>query len=217
MHTTQTRIAAPAPAANHVPAHTDSTCARRGDGAPRPDLHLFVHKGLRAFLSDTLNRCGRRDASDESDVAETLAQVRALVELCRAHLNKEEDSRHRAIEARRPRAARQTIDACAGHMHVEETANDAVLRATHSDEELLALQKQPAGSIPPAEMQRFPRWMVPAMAPAGRARLLGDIRQHAPGEVVAMTLMGVKPHLTERGWNKLTAARARMSPTERPR
>jgi hypothetical protein len=245
MQSTQTMKKEPARAANVVPVHTEN------NAAPRPDLYAFVHKGLRTFLSDTLNRCGRMDATDEADVAETLAQVRALVELCRAHLNKEEDYLHRAIEARRAGAARQTIDDHAGHlqafedieadvraveqsqgakraaaakrlyrylalfvaenlehMHIEETENNEVLWATHTDEELLALQKQLVGSIPPPEMQRFLRWMIPAMAPAERALMLGGMKQNAPGEVFTMTMMGLKPHLGERDWNKLMAALA---------
>lgn len=245
MQSTQTMKQEPGRAANVVPVHTESNAARR------PDLYAFVHKGLRVFLSDTLNRCGRMDAADDGDVAETLAQVRALVELCRAHLNKEEDYMHRAIEARRAGGARRTIDDHAGHlkafedieadvravekshgparvaaakrlyrylalfvaenlehMHVEETENNEVLWATHTDEELLALQKQLVGSIPPAEMQRFLRWMIPAMAPAERALMLGGMKQSAPGEVFTMTMMGLKPHLPERDWNKLMAALA---------
>ncbi len=45
---------------------------RRSDATSRTDLYLFVHKGLRAFLADTLNRCGRMDVADSAEVTDTL-------------------------------------------------------------------------------------------------------------------------------------------------
>jgi iron-sulfur cluster repair protein YtfE (RIC family) len=252
MQSTQREISGSARTANLIAVRTEAAHVHRRSGsAPRPDLYGFVHKGLRAFLSDTLSRCGRMDADDDGDVAETLAQVRGLIELCRAHLTKEEAYMHRAMEARCPGTARQSRDDHAAHlqafedieanvraveqahgadraatalqlyralalfvadnlehMHVEETGNNEVLWATHTNEELLALQEQIVGSIPPAEMQAFLRWMIPAMAPAERALMLGGIKQKAPGEVFTMTMMGLKPHLAERDWNKLMAALA---------
>jgi len=252
MQSTQPRINEPAQAANVVSARAETNPGyHAGNAAARPDLYLFVHKGLRAFLSDTLHRCGRMDPSDDGDVSETLAQVRGLVEICHGHLRKEEDYMHPALEARRPGAARRTMDDHAGHlrafedieagvraveqahgaargaaarqlyrhfalfvaenfehMHVEETANNEILWATYTDAELLALQKQIIGSIPPAEMQAVLRWMIPAMAPAERAQMLGGIKQNAPGEVFTRILAGLKPHLAEHDWTKLMAALA---------
>ena len=251
MQSTQPRISEPARTANVAPARAETNPGRHAGGAARPDLYLFVHKGLRAFLSDTLHRCGRMDPSDDGDVSETLAQVRGLVEICHGHLRKEEDYMHPALEARRPGAARNTRDDHAAHlqafedieagvraveqtdgaariaaarhlyrhlalfvadnlehMHVEETENNEVLWATYTDEELLTLQKRLVSSIPPAEMQAVLRWMVPALAPAERALMLGGIKQNAPGEIFTRTLTGLKPHLAERDWNKLIAALA---------
>jgi len=228
-----------------MPVHADKTAA------PRPDLYAFVHKGLRAFLSDTLNRCGRMDVDDEADTTEALAQVRALIDLCRAHLEKEEAYMHPAIEARRAGGARRTIDDHAEHlrafeeiengvravetghgparamaakhlyhklarfvadnlehMHVEETVNNQALWATHTNDELLALHKQLVSSIPPAEMQHFLRWMIPAMSPGERALMLGNMKKSAPTEVFTSTMTGLKPHLADRDWNKLVAALA---------
>jgi hypothetical protein len=252
MPLTQENIAAPAQVSGVVPIRApDNVGHRRTDAAPRPDLYRFVHKGLRAFLSDALNRCGRMDASDDSDVAETLAQVRSLVEVCHAHLDKEEEYLHPALEARRPGSARVTqgdhashlqafadieanvraVEQATGperaaaalrlyhhlalfvaenleHMHVEEIENNAVLWTAYSDDELLALQKELVGSIPPAEMVVFMRWMIPAMAPVERAMLLTGIKQTAPVEVFSKTVNSLKVHLTERDWNKLMAALA---------
>jgi hypothetical protein len=92
------------------------------------------------------------------------------------------------------------------HMHAEETAHNAVLWATHSDEEIAELQHAIVASIRPETMAVFTRWMIPAMTPAERAGLLGGIQLGAPREVLERILATVRPHLSERDWTKLIAA-----------
>lgn len=252
MSTTHSDIATSHPAPGATAARPRLNQGRRAsDATPRIDLYLFVHKGLRAFLGDTLERCGRMDVADSAEVTDTLAQVRSLIELCRAHLHKEEEFLHPAMEARRPGSAGETrgdhaaqleafadietsvraVEASSGaqraaaalglyhqlalfmaenleHMHVEETANNEVLWAAYSDEELRALQRELVGAIAPAQMALFLRWMIPAMTPAERALLLIGIKQHAPPGAFSQTVNGLKVHLKERDWNKLMAALA---------
>jgi hypothetical protein len=66
----------------------------------RFDIYLHVHKGLRAFMTDVLTTVGRIDGSDSIDVAAGVAQVRALLDICRAHLFTENQFVHPAMEAR---------------------------------------------------------------------------------------------------------------------
>ena len=66
------------------------------------------------------------------------------------------------------------------HMHVEETAHNAVLWARYTDGELMAIHDALVASIPPAEMMHTARWLVPFMNPVERAGLLGDIINGAP-------------------------------------
>ncbi len=177
--------------------------------------------------------------------------MRGLIELCRAHLRKEEEFLHPAMAARRPGSAGETrgdhashlqafaaietsvraVEEASGaeraaaalrlyhqlalfvaenleHMHIEETQNNEVLWAAYSDEELRAPQKELVGSIAPAEMALFLRWMIPAMAPAERALLLTGVKQNAPAGAFCQTVNRLKMHLTERDWNKLMAALA---------
>jgi len=89
------------------------------------------------------------------------------------------------------------------HMHVEETAHNAVLWARYTDAELIDLHNALVASIPPAEMMYVLRWMVPFMNPAERAAMLGDMRDHAPAPAFAAALEVVRPHLGEREWAKL--------------
>ena len=94
------------------------------------------------------------------------------------------------------------------HMHVEETANNAVLWATHNDEELVEIHQAIVASVSPAMMAVFLRWAVPAMTPAERAGLFTGIQSGAPREVLERMLATARPHLSERDWTKLMAALA---------
>jgi hypothetical protein len=71
----------------------------------RFDLYRDIHKALRAAMTDTLVRVGATDASDATELAETLATVRTLTDLCAHHVEIENTFVHPAIEARAPRAS----------------------------------------------------------------------------------------------------------------
>jgi hypothetical protein len=89
------------------------------------------------------------------------------------------------------------------HMHVEETAHNAVLWARYTDAELVEIHNRLVASIPPQEMMLVARWMVPFMNPAERAGMLGDVRAHAPAPAFQAMLDTVRPHLTQDEWAKL--------------
>jgi hemerythrin-like domain-containing protein len=84
---------------------------------PRHDIYAFIHKGLRAFMAHTLVRTGRLDVHDAAELAEVSEELRALLTICRHHLDNENSYVHPAIAARRP-------GACDGfeHEHVEHEA-----------------------------------------------------------------------------------------------
>lgn len=90
------------------------------------------------------------------------------------------------------------------HMHVEETAHNAVLWARYTDAELVAIHDELVASIPAADMMDTLRWMVPAMNPAERSALLEDMKDHAPEAAFAAALDVGRPHLTQTEWVKLT-------------
>jgi len=92
------------------------------------------------------------------------------------------------------------------HMHIEETAHNAVLWARYTDAELREIEAALVASIPPDEMMYVVRWMVPFMNPAERAGMLGDMQAHAPKPVFDAVLAVVRPHLADREWGKLAAA-----------
>ncbi|HSD36299.1 MAG TPA: hypothetical protein VLC92_02255 [Rhodocyclaceae bacterium] len=75
----------------------------------RYNIYGAVHKGLRTFMSDTLQQCGRTDWTDTRDSAQTLAQLRMLMEVSYGHLQHEDAFVHTAMEARRPGSSNATL------------------------------------------------------------------------------------------------------------
>ncbi len=74
----------------------------------RYNIYSAAHKGLRSLMSDTLQRCGRTDWQDVSEGAQTLAQLRLLMDVCFMHLNHEDTFVHTAMETRRPGSSNAT-------------------------------------------------------------------------------------------------------------
>jgi hemerythrin-like domain-containing protein len=103
--------------------------------AARLDLYTPIHKALRLFMTDTLQRVGQLDTDDASEFAATTTQVQALLAQCRAHLAHENQFVHTALEARRPGASARI----AGE-HDEHLETIAALEA-----ELAALRALPSG------------------------------------------------------------------------
>jgi hypothetical protein len=92
------------------------------------------------------------------------------------------------------------------HMHAEETENNAVLWATHTDAEILGIVARITASIPPEKNAVYMRWMLLANAPRERLKLLTGLRQGAPPERVAALVESVLPLLPLAERAKLRAA-----------
>jgi hypothetical protein len=103
--------------------------------AARFNIYAFIHKAVRAFMSDTLARIGRMDAGDEKDTAANLQQLRDLMSFCVSHLEHENNFVHTAMEARQPGS---TSRVAGEHVHHEESIKalraeaDALEHATGS-------------------------------------------------------------------------------------
>lgn len=94
------------------------------------------------------------------------------------------------------------------HMHAEETENNAVLWATYSDDELVALTERLVAAVPPEQNAIFARWMASASAPAERAQLLANARGKMPAPAFAGMLQGILSELRAKDRGKLEAALA---------
>ncbi|NUZ05516.1 hemerythrin domain-containing protein [Piscinibacter koreensis] len=122
------------------PATTVNTAA-----APRFDMYAWIHKALRAFMSDTLVRIGRLDVSDPADRDAGLAQLNELLDFCCDHIRHENDFIHTAIEARRPAGASRV----AGE-HVDHLDSIDALRS-----EAAGLAAAPAASAPALALRLY--------------------------------------------------------------
>lgn len=90
------------------------------------------------------------------------------------------------------------------HMHVEETAHNAVLWSRYTDAELADIHGALLASIPPEEMMYTLRWLVPFMNPTERQAMMGEMQAHAPAPAFAAAMDTVRPHLSDTEWAKLT-------------
>jgi hypothetical protein len=117
--------------------------------APRVDLYGAIHKALRLFMTDTLQRVGRLDVDDASESASTLGQLDALLEACRAHLDKEERYLHSAIEARRAGASARIAGEHEEHLRAIAAlqAQVAAMRALPGAAAAARLYRQLAGFV----------------------------------------------------------------------
>jgi hypothetical protein len=92
------------------------------------------------------------------------------------------------------------------HMQFEETANNAVLWASYSDEELKSIHDALLGSIPPQEMMALLRWAIPALNAGERMLVLADLQAHMPAADFQLVIDLVRPHLRPQEWQKLESA-----------
>jgi hypothetical protein len=103
---------------------------------PRIDLYLGVHKGLRAFMTNTLERLGRMDPNDAEDVGPAAEQLRELLFICGTHLHHENAFVHPAMEARRPGASARIAHEHTQHeqaLAALQVRLDELLAATEPD------------------------------------------------------------------------------------
>ncbi|RZU47987.1 hemerythrin HHE cation binding domain-containing protein [Fluviicoccus keumensis] len=73
--------------------------------APRFDIYRFIHKGLRAYLAETLLQVGRVDFEVYADLHRTMAELDGLLDFCESHLHHENTFIHPAMQAAVPGSA----------------------------------------------------------------------------------------------------------------
>ncbi|WP_158218416.1 hemerythrin domain-containing protein [Roseateles puraquae] len=93
------------------------------------------------------------------------------------------------------------------HMAVEESRHNQALWAAYTDEELHALHGRILASVGPQEMSEILRWMIPALAPAERAEVIGGL----PPEVQAPVMASARALLNDAAWGKLSRAMGQAS------
>ena len=94
-------------------------------GQNRHNAYAGIHKALRAFMADTLQRIGRADPADEAEVHDAVAQLLELADLCERHVQHENNFVHPALEARCPGVAQQVTDEHEQHLRQIGQLRDA--------------------------------------------------------------------------------------------
>src|SRR5690606_28409636 len=93
----------------HAALHRPALAATQAPAvAPRFDMYMQIHKGLRTAMAETLLAVGRMDWLEREERDATLGRLAGLLALCRSHLEHENQFVHTAIEQRLPGAAGQT-------------------------------------------------------------------------------------------------------------
>lgn len=155
----------------------------------------FVHRAIEARAPGASAKIGHEHDDHERHISQ-------LADACTALLHASTDVRAAGAQ-NLYRNLSLFIAENFQHMHVEETAHNAVLWARYTDAELAEVHGALVASIPPQEMMGVIRWMVPFMNPAERAAMLADMRAHAPAPAFGAALDVIRPHLTEGEWTKL--------------
>lgn len=158
----------------------------------------YVHAAMEARAPGASGQIAHEHAQHEEEIAALAAQTTALAKCEPAARAPDTLALYRALSL--------FIAHNFEHMHVEETAHNAVLWARYTDAELIEIHDALVASIPPQEMMFVLRWLVPFMNPAERAGMLADMRAQAPAPAFAAALDLVRPHLSEREWAKLAAS-----------
>jgi hypothetical protein len=94
------------------------------------------------------------------------------------------------------------------HMDAEESDHNAVLWATCTDDEILAVERQIVASLPPDEAREVMHWMAKALDPKARGEILAGMRQAAPAPVFEGMLAMVRGLLSPADRRKLDVALA---------
>jgi hypothetical protein len=160
--------------------------------------NAFVHPAIEARAAGASERIAHEHEEHERHIAELSRQAAQLQLAPAAGRGAAAQSLYRELAL--------FIAGNFQHMHVEETAHNAVLWARYTDAELAALHDALVSSIPPDEMMQVARWLVPSMNAPERALMLADMRAKAPPPAFAAVLDLVRPHLSARDWDKLAQA-----------
>ena len=111
----------------------------------RYDIYAPIHKALRQFMTDTLQRLGRLDLDDPQDLLLGLALLLALLDAAGHHVQHENAFIHPAIEAHSRGASARIV---ADHQeHLDAIA--ALRRNIYLEEELLFPPLREAGMLGP--------------------------------------------------------------------
>ena len=162
----------------------------------------FVHRALAERRNHSVLSGIRRDHEEhERSLSLLRSDVAALLS------TQQEDADARRARARHLYLAfsRLVADNLL-HMAVEETELNPLLWETFTDEELFGIYAAILASERPEQLNLSVSWLLPAIPPDERARVVGGARHAMPAAVFDSLLLQVKSVLMPRDYDKLMSA-----------
>ncbi len=149
------------------------------------EVHLthedeFIHPALERARAGATARV----AADHVHHAEAIADVRELAR----HVAESPEANLGAALGRLYRTLALFVADNLHHMHVEETAHNALLWSAYTDAELDAIEGALLAAIPPAVKMGAMQWFLPALNAPERAGMLGGMREGMPPEAFRAVL-----------------------------
>ena len=119
------------------------------DSTPRFDIYAPIHKALRQFMTNTLERLSSLDLADTGDFDAGLAQLESLLDAAGRHLQHENDYIHPVLEQHRSGASHRIAAEHREHLDAIATlrAQAEALRAERSPAAAHLLYRQLAAFI----------------------------------------------------------------------
>ena len=160
----------------------------------------FIHPALEALQPGSCARVDDDHAAHHSAIEALTAEVQALLDTCSAvPVPAHADSDALRLYRRFALFMAENIE----HMHHEETVLHAMLCAGYGDGELHDIHARLLASVPPAETMLVLSWTLPALTPAQRSGMLGEMQTQAPPEVMRAVLNVAQTVLDWPDWAKL--------------
>lgn len=91
------------------------------------------------------------------------------------------------------------------HMNEEEIENNRVIWECYADEEIMAIEGQIVAELSPEHKMQAFRWMIPALTPADRSRVVGKLRDTMPAPAFSMVAQNLRQFLSARDWERLAS------------
>lgn len=158
--------------------------------------NAFIHPALEQAQPGTSQRIAAEHVEHERDIESLRAHARALAGCAPADRAAAVRALYLALGLF---AAHNLV-----HMHIEETEHNAVLWAHYDDAEIAAMEGRIIAHLSPPAMMDSMRWMIPALAPADRLAMLGDMRASAPPQAFDAVMALAREVLDADGWAALS-------------
>jgi hypothetical protein len=184
-------------------AEVQTTLKQVGELLDLCTLHIqdendFIHPALERARPGSAARIHGEHDHHHADIAQ-------LRDLAGMTARARPEARHAALN-RLYRAMALFVATNFEHMHVEETAHNAVLWAHYSDAEIQAVEHELVASIPPQAMMDALRWFLPGLNATERTGMLQGMQAGMPPPVFEAVLDIARQTLSQGDFAKLSRA-----------